>query len=308
MPSTPDISVVIPVRDEKDSVAELTRRLLENLTGTYEIIFIDDGSTDGTWEQLCQLHESGRIKLVKFRASCGKSVALSEGFARTRAPIVFTLDGDLQDDPAEFPAFLEKLESGYDLVTGWNKTRHDPFHKVVASRMFNFLLRQFTGIQLQDMNCGFKCYRGELARSLKLQGDQHRFIPVYAVHLGYRVGEIEVKHHPRLHGQSKYGFSRLIKGFFDLGTVLLQTRFKGRPAHGFGFAACASFLAAVLLLIGMVSSGPTLETAILSFWISLVLGIGAVILAAAGWIAEVQSAPGTAKDSTPFPNIEDVRD
>lgn len=303
MPICPDVSVVIPVRNEESTVAELAQRLQNTLPKAHEILFVDDGSSDCTWQRLLGIHEPGRVRLVKLRAASGKSAALMAGFSRSRGAIVFTLDGDLQDDPAEIPAFLGKLEEGYDLVTGWKKIRHDPLHKIAASRLFNFLMRHLTGIPLHDMNCGFKCFRGELARSLRLYGDLHRFIPVFAVHQGYRVSEIEVRHHPRRYGRTKYGFSRLFTGVLDLGTVLMRTRFQGRPAHAFGLAACTLVLGAAALL--MVAA-PRLQhpvPAALVTSVGIILGGGALVFLAAGWLA---STPHEA--SGLVPSIEDVRD
>jgi dolichol-phosphate mannosyltransferase len=290
MAEPPRISIVIPVHNEQDDVAELTARLKQVLEGSYEIIFVDDGSTDETWSRLVALHEPERIRLLRFRRNFGKTPALMAGFALTRGDIVFTMDGDLQDDPREIPRFLAALDQGYDLVTGWKKTRHDPGHKVVASRLFNGVVRLTTGLSLHDINCGFKAYRGELARSLDIYGEQHRFIPVLAAARGYRVGEIEVEHHARLHGRSKYGFSRLFKGFVDLATVLLITRFAERPSHAFGLAAIVCAAAAALCSVVAL---------LLPYsWLMLkagVLWVGVIVLLAAGWVAEVvlYNAPAT---------------
>jgi dolichol-phosphate mannosyltransferase len=282
MAEPPRISIVIPVHNEQDDVQELTARLQKVLDGPYEIIFVDDGSTDETWKRLLALHEPGRVRLLRFRRNFGKTSALMAGFALTRGEIVFTMDGDLQDDPSEIPRFLAALDSGYDLVTGWKKTRHDPAHKVVASRFFNAVVRVTTGLSLHDINCGFKAYRGELARALDIYGEQHRFIPVLAAALGYKVGEIEVEHHARLHGRSKYGFSRLFKGFFDLITVLLITRFAERPSHAFGFAA---------VICGGAAALCSAAALMLPFpWLMLKAGVlwaGVIVLLAAGWVAEV---------------------
>jgi dolichol-phosphate mannosyltransferase len=281
MAESPRISIVIPVHNEQDDVAELAALLKQVLGDSYEIIFVDDGSTDATWKRLVALHEPGRIRLVRFRRNFGKTPALMAGFALTRADVVFTMDGDLQDDPREIPRFLAELERGYDLVTGWKKTRHDPAHKVVASRLFNAVVRLTTGLALHDINCGFKAFRGELARSLDIYGEQHRFIPVLAAARGFRVGEIEVEHHARRHGKSKYGFSRLFKGFFDLVTILLITRFAERPSHAFGFAALACGLAAALCSVAWL--------ALPYSWLLLkaaVLWVVAIVLLAAGWVTE----------------------
>lgn len=290
MADPPRISIVIPVHNEQDDVAELTAQLKQVLTSSYEIIFVDDGSTDDTWSRLVSLHEPGIVRLVRFRRNFGKTPALMAGFAAARGEIVFTMDGDLQDDPHEIPRFLAALDQGFDLVTGWKKTRHDPAHKVVASRFFNGVVRLTTGLSLHDINCGFKAYRGELARSLDIYGEQHRFIPVLAAAQGYRVGEIEVEHHARRHGRSKYGFSRLFKGFFDLVTVLLITRFAERPSHAFGFGAIVFAVAAALCSIAAL---------LLPYsWLLLKAGVlwaGVIILLAAGWVAEIAlyNAPGT---------------
>lgn len=284
------ISIVVPVRNEQDDVAELAALLKQVLSGSCEIIFIDDGSTDDTWKRLVALHEPGRVRLVRFRRNFGKTAALTAGFALTRGEVVFTMDGDLQDDPREIPRFLAGLEQGYDLVTGWKKTRHDPAHKVVASRLFNAVVRLTTGLALHDVNCGFKAFRGELARSLDLYGEQHRFIPVLAVARGFRVGEIEVEHHPRRHGRSKYGFSRLFKGFLDLGTVLLITRFAERPSHAFGFAALAFGIGGALCSVaGLLLPYPSLMLKAAVLW------VGVIVLLAAGWVAEtvLYHAPAT---------------
>jgi len=281
MAEAPRISIVVPVHNEQDDVAELAALLKQVLGGSYEILFVDDGSTDETWQRLVALHEPGRVRLLRFRRNFGKTAALRAGLAVTRGEVVFTMDGDLQDDPREIPRFLAALDQGYDLVTGWKKTRHDPAHKIVASRLFNAVVRLTTGLSLHDVNCGFKAFRGELARSLDIYGEQHRFIPVLAAARGFRVGEIEVEHHARRHGRSKYGFSRLFKGFFDLVTVLLITRFAERPSHAFGFAALA------------FGAGATLCSAaafLLPYpWLLLkagVLWVGVIVLLAAGWVAE----------------------
>ena len=308
MPANPEISVVIPVHNEEESVEELARQLQAVLPEEHEILFIDDGSTDATWQRLLGLQAPGRIRLVKFRSHVGKSAALMAGFARCTAPIVFTLDGDLQDDPAEIPAFRAKLAEGYDLVSGWKKVRHDPLHKVVASRFFNLVMRSSTGLGLHDMNCGFKCYRAEVAKSLNIYGDQHRFIPVFAAHQGYRVTEIVVRHRARRYGRSKYGLSRLAKGFVDLGTVLLRTRFRDRPAHAFGFLALCCGLGGVALL-GLAMS-PWLHMA--GSWaalaVAVALGGGALAFLALGWTAEYMLHRSANDSAIPAATIEDTRD
>lgn len=300
----PEISVVVPVHNEQDDVAELARRLREVLGPDDEILFVDDGSTDATWEKLEQLHQPDRVRLIKFRTNFGKAAALMAGFARTRGAVVFTMDGDLQDDPSEIPRFIEKLNSGFDLVSGWKKKRRDPWRKVIASRLFNACARSWTRVHLHDMNCGFKCYRGELARRIRIYGELHRFIPALAAHEGYRIAEIEVRHHARRHGQSKYGFSRLFKGFFDLITVLLKTRFADRPAHGFGFAAMACGLAAV----GTAALRVAFPGMLLLAECVLFFALSAVILLAAGWVAEIAVANADQDRHAPRFDIEEIRE
>ena len=291
---TPRCSIVIPVRNEEQDVEELARRIAEVVGEDREIIFVDDGSTDGTWEALTRLHAQGLARAVRFRRNFGKAAALMAGFREARGKIVFTLDGDLQDDPAEIPRFIAKLEEGHDLVCGWKRRRHDPWHKVLPSRLFNFTARKATGASLHDMNCGFKLFQGDLARRIRIRGELHRYIPALAAHQGYRIGEIEVRHHPRRHGRSKYGLSRLFKGFLDLLTVLLETSYRDRPAHAFGWAALAVFTAALgaALVLAVVERPGGASVAALG-------ALMATILAAAGFVAEIvvrhrtESAPET---------------
>ena len=257
MPGVPSIeySVVIPVHNEEADVQELARRTMAEIGDSAELIFVDDGSTDNTWQRLMEIAEPDRIRLIRFRRNFGKAAALMAGFAATRGKIVFTMDGDLQDDPAEIPRFLEQMQKGFGLVTGYKKKRHDPINKVVASRIFNFVVRKLTKLNLHDMNCGFKCYRGELARGLRIRGELHRFIPAMAAAEGYSVGEIGVRHHARRHGRSKYGVSRLFKGFVDLITVMLLTEYRYRPAHGFGWAALACLALSVVTALTALGIG-----------------------------------------------------
>ena len=309
MPELPHISVVIPVRNEQGSVEELAQQLDHVLVRWYEIIFVDDGSTDDTAKKLAAMHDPGRLRVIRFRAPFGKTAALMAGFAATRGEIVLTLDGDLQDDPREIPRFQDRLAAGFDLVNGWKKTRHDPISKVLPSRIFNYFVRQTTGLKLHDINCGFKAYRGDLARSLRLYGEMHRFIPAIVASQGYRIGEIQVAHQPRRHGKSKYGFFRLFKGFFDLGTVLLLTRFEGRPAHGFGFAALGMF---VLGLVSAFLLGPAVAFDRVPFAMLAAMTcacwVGSVILLAAGWVAEIVLANGSQADNLPSYSIEEQLD
>ena len=278
MPAPPRLSIVVPVRDEQDTVQKLAARIAGVVKGDYELIFIDDGSTDDTWARLVELHRPGRVRLLRFRRNSGKTAALMAGFAVVRGETIVTLDGDLQDDPSDIPRFLAKLGEGYDLVTGWKKRRRDPVIKVISSRLFNFAVRRATGLQLHDINCGFKALRCKAARSLRIHGDMHRFIPVLVAAQGLRVTEIEVTHHPRRHGRSKYGIERMFRGFFDLVTVVLLTRFGERPLRGFRLAAlvCASSALIVAGAWTALGSGPPL----LAVAGAVVILAGGVLLAA----------------------------
>jgi glycosyltransferase involved in cell wall biosynthesis len=241
------ISIVVPVHNEELSLPTLHHELeavfADGAHGPVEFIFVDDGSDDGSWRVLTALARSDpRTSAIRFRRNFGKAAALVAAFQAARGELVFTLDGDLQDDPAEIPRFLERIDAGLDVLSGWKKTRHDPWHKVFPSRIFNWLVSRLTGCRLHDHNCGFKLYRREVLREIGIYGELHRFIPVLAHARGFRVGEIEVRHRPRRHGASKYGLSRFLKGFLDLLTVRFLTRFSQRPLHVLGGIGMALFL------------------------------------------------------------------
>lgn len=234
-----DVTVLVPVLDEVDSVAELCRRVAATLEATgrsFELLFVDDGSKDGTPDRIKAVHAAdSRVKLVRLRRNFGKAAALSAGFDHCRGHIVITMDGDLQDLPEEIPRFLAALEDGpYDLVSGWKRKRHDPIGKRWPSKLFNWVTRHVASVPLHDFNCGFKAYRREVLGEVAVYGELHRYIPVLASRRGFSVGEIEVEHSPRRHGVSKYGWDRLYKGLLDLITVLFITRYTRRPLHLFG--------------------------------------------------------------------------
>jgi len=236
-----DISVVVPLYNEDESLPELHRRLTDVLATTgksYELIFVDDGSTDGSYRVLGGLHDQdpGHVSVYSFGRNYGKSAALATGFARATGAYVVTLDADLQDDPAEIPRLIEMLESGSDLVCGWKFPRHDPFTKRVPSKVINWLTARLTGVKVHDMNCGLKAYRREVVADLPLYGEQHRFIPALAHSMGYRVDETKVRHHARKYGSTKFGARRFVEGIFDLITVLFLTRYIRKPLHFFGVA------------------------------------------------------------------------
>jgi dolichol-phosphate mannosyltransferase len=248
------LSVVLPVFNERPSL----RQLYEELSAVaqthpyeLEIIFVDDGSTDGSWEVIRELAAADpRVRGIRFRRNFGKAAALSAGFRAARYPIVMTLDADLQDDPAEIPRFLAKLEEDrLDVVSGWKRVRRDPWHKVIPSRIFNWWVSKTTGVHLHDHNCGMKCYRREVLEEIELYGELHRFVPVLAVARGFRCGEIEIHHRPRLYGRSKFGASRLVKGALDLLTVTFLTGFGQRPQHLLGTLGLLCFGIGGFLLV-----------------------------------------------------------
>ena len=243
------ISVVVPLHNEQESLAtlhaELDRVFKPGTFGPVEFLFVDDGSRDGSWSVIQELARADpKVRGIRFRRNFGKAAALTAGFEAARGAIVFTLDGDLQDDPAEIPRFLERLGQGFDVVSGWKRTRHDPWHKVYPSRVFNGMVSVLTGCRLHDHNCGFKAYRREVLREVGIYGELHRFVPVLAHAKGFRVCEIEVHHRSRRFGSSKYGVTRFVKGFLDLVTVRFLTRFSQRPLHILGT------IGVVMLMLG----------------------------------------------------------
>jgi glycosyltransferase involved in cell wall biosynthesis len=245
------LSVLIPVMNEEGNLPELHKRLTDVLNRIgleYEIIFVDDGSSDATWKIVTQLRASDpHVIGLRHRRNFGKAEALTNGFAISRGDVVVTMDGDLQDDPDELPRFLEMIDQGYDLVSGWKQRRQDPLGKTAPSKVFNWTVRRSSGVELHDFNCGFKAYRKEAAASIDLYGELHRFTPVLAHAEGFRIGELPVKHHARTWGSSKYGWSRLTKGFLDLLTVVFLTRYRQRPMHLFGLPGLLSLALGVLI-------------------------------------------------------------
>ena len=233
-----EISIVIPVFDEEGSLRELHGKLtgvLEGMKRSYELIFVDDGSRDASLDILSEIFEADpRVRVLSFRTNYGKSAALSVGFDEACGDIIVTIDADLQDDPAEIPRLVEKMEEGYDLVSGWKVNRKDPVSKTIPSKLFNAVTKWVTGLKIHDMNCGLKAYRSYVTEHLKVYGQLHRFLPVFAHKAGFRVGEVAVKHHPRVHGKTKYGAGRFLHGFLDLITVVLLTGYTTSPLHFFG--------------------------------------------------------------------------
>lgn len=297
------ISTVIPVYNEAESLAQLHSELsavaAENQL-KMEFIFVDDGSSDDSWKEICRLAEGDdRISGIRFRRNFGKAAALNAGFERAQGDIVFTLDADLQDDPAEIPNFLAKMEQDLDVVSGWKQVRHDPWHKTMPSKVFNALVSFLTGVKLNDHNCGFKCYRREIFDEVYLYGELHRFVPVLANARGWKVGELPVQHRARQHGVSKYGFRRFVKGFLDLLTVYFLTGFRNRPQHLLGtlgvLSFCAGFLGLGYLVaywcvntFGQLGWDPLHQRPALHFSI-LALLLGANFITA-GFLAELLTA------------------
>lgn len=249
------LSVVIPVYNEEESLKMLFGKIRENVPSEHEleVLFVDDGSTDKSWEAIQKLVDEypNVAKGLRQRRNFGKADALSLGFAQASGEIIFTMDADLQDDPAEIPNFLKKLDEGYDMVSGWKKQRHDPLDKTLPSKFFNGMITFFSGVKLHDFNCGFKAYRAEVVKGLALYGELHRFIPVFANAEGFKVGEMVVTHHARKFGKSKYGFERFIKGFLDLISVSVMTRFGRRPGHFFGGVGALIGVVGFLILLGL---------------------------------------------------------
>jgi glycosyltransferase involved in cell wall biosynthesis len=252
----PKLSFIIPFLNEEETLVELFERIAKasrevlSLEQSFEVLFVDDGSSDrsvAVVEKLAEEHPE--VRLLELRGNFGKSAALAAGFDHAQGEIIFTLDADLQDDPKEIPRFIEKLEEGYDVVSGYKKVRHDPWNKVIGSRVFNWLVRKLTGVQLHDVNCGFKAYRAEVFKHVRLYGELHRFVPILAWSSRFKVTELVVEHHARKHGKSKFGPGRTVKGLTDLLTVVFLLKFDRKPSHF--FAAVGGVMAAAGVLVSL---------------------------------------------------------
>jgi glycosyltransferase involved in cell wall biosynthesis len=255
------LSIIIPVFNEAGSLRELhaeIQSVCARLPTETELIFVDDGSTDGSWQIVCELSGTDPcVRGIRFRRNFGKSAALAAGIQAACGQLLCMMDADLQDDPSELPAFLNKIAGGFDVVNGWKRERHDPWHKVFPSRIFNLLVSWLTGLELHDHNCGLKCFRREVTNEIRLYGELHRFIPVLAHARGFKVAELEVHHRSRRFGHSKYGLRRFLRGFLDLLTVKFLTGFRQRPQHMlgavglvlFGLGACGLASLAIIWLM-----------------------------------------------------------
>lgn len=232
------LSVIIPLLDEEESIPILYTKLkqaLKKIELPHEIIFVDDGSIDNSFQYISNIiKEDSGVKAIKFRTNFGKAAALSAGFKSATGNIIITMDADIQDEPEEIPAFLKKINEGYDLVSGWKFNRQDPFSKRFPSKVFNKVISIVSGVNIHDFNCGFKIYRREVIEDIPLYGELHRYIPILAYRRGFRITEIPVKHNPRLYGRSKYGIERFTRAFLDFLTVILLTRYTRKPLHLFG--------------------------------------------------------------------------
>jgi len=286
MPPVPreavEITALIPVYNEAENLAPLLEKLTADLRAlgkTYEILVVDDGSTDATLPTLRELHRRlPHLRAIVFRRNYGKSAALSMGFGAARGRYVVTLDGDLQDDSAEIGGLIAKLEEGYDLVSGWKQKRKDPVSKTVPSKLFNAVTSSMTGVKLHDMNCGLKAYRSEVVKTIRLRGELHRFIPVLAHWNGFRVGEMRTVHHPRLHGKTKFGPARFLNGFLDLLAVMFLNTSSRRPLHLFGRIGVFFALVGAAIMIGfswrwVLGEGLRLRPALLFGAVLIILGI-----------------------------------
>lgn len=255
------ISVVVPLFNEERSLEPLYREISDVLEAhgeQFEVIFVDDGSSDGSLTVLERLHEeTTNVVVVHFRRNFGKSAALQAGFLEARGDTIVTMDADLQDDPAEIPRLLAKLDEGFDLVSGWKVRRNDPWTRRIFSRLFNWATAVVSGVRLHDVNCGLKAYRAEVVRGMRIYGELHRFIPILASYRGFRVAELPVNHRARQHGRSRYGPERYLRGFFDLLSVTFMGRYRYRPLHLFG---------GIGLLLGAAGFVALLYLSVLKLW------------------------------------------
>jgi glycosyltransferase involved in cell wall biosynthesis len=252
-----NVSIIIPVYNEADNIMPLyhaLRSALQELTHTWEVIFVDDGSTDTSYGTLEQLHlQDESVQVIRLRRNFGQTAALAAGLDHARGDIIVTMDGDLQNDPADIPLLISKIEKGYDLATGWRVNRQDPFSRRLSSKVANWLISLTTGLYLHDYGCTLKALRREIAQDLRLYGEMHRFIPALAASLGATIIEVPVRHHPRQHGTSKYGIARTVRVLLDLMTVKFLSRYLTRPSHLFGLCGIVAMLigSGITIILGV---------------------------------------------------------
>jgi glycosyltransferase involved in cell wall biosynthesis len=307
-----DLSIVVPLVNERESLPHLVAWLHRVITGmgkAYEIILVDDGSTDGSWGEIERLSgENDRVKGIRFGRNYGKSPALNEGFRAAKGDVVITMDADLQDDPDEVPELYRMIkEDGFDLVSGWKQKRYDPLTKTIPTKLFNWTTRRVSGVHLHDFNCGLKAYRKEVVKNIEVFGEMHRYIPFIAKKEGFRkIGEKVVKHHPRKYGHTKFGFSRFINGFLDLLTITFIFRFGKKPMHFFGglgtFMIVVGFLATSWIVgeklwhsFVLHEPAPRVAESGL-FFVALTAMIIGVQLFTAGFVADLVSRNGTERN------------
>ncbi|HUM47094.1 MAG TPA: glycosyltransferase family 2 protein [Chitinophagales bacterium] len=293
------ISVVVPLLNEQESLPELAswiERVMNDHRFSYEIIFVDDGSRDGSWKMIRDLAaKNPSIKGIKFRRNYGKSAALSEGFNAAAGEVVITMDADLQDSPDEIPGLYQMIHAeGFDLVSGWKRKRHDPVSKRWPSKLFNGVTRSMSGISIHDFNCGLKSYKKEVVKNVEVYGEMHRYIPLLAKWAGFtRITEKEVVHYPRKYGVTKFGWERFINGFLDLLSIIFVSRFGKRPMHLFGTLGLLSFFAGFVILmylsIGKIFYDITKMTERPIFYLGLVTMVIGVQLFLSGFLAELIS-------------------
>lgn len=302
--SNKSVTVVVPLYNEEDSLVELSvalKKVLDGLRCTWEVIFVDDGSTDDSYQKLQEIHRvNTRFKCLKFKRNYGKSAALQEGFKAAKGDYVITMDADLQDDPDEIPALLSKLNEGYDLVSGWKKVRHDPFIKKHTSKIFNGVTSRMVGLKLHDYNCGLKAYVKDVVKNVKVYGEMHRYIPALAHLSGYKVTEMAVTHHERKYGHTKYGLSRFFNGLFDLITVLFTTKYIKRPLHLFGFFGVLSCIAGFGILVYLTILKFAESTPISGrplFFVGILMAIVGVQFFSIGLIGEMITKNSAADDN-----------
>ena len=291
-----DISIVIPLLNESESLGELyawIERVMTSEGLSWEAIFIDDGSKDDSWKIIEGLSaKDSRVKGVRFRRNYGKSAALYCGFERAEGDVVITMDADLQDSPDEIPTLYRMItEEGYDMVSGWKRTRHDPVAKTLPSKFFNATCRAVSGIRLHDFNCGLKAYRNKVVKSIEVYGEMHRYIPILAKKAGFgKIGEKEVTHYARKFGHSKYGWERMLKGYLDLITVMFVSRYGRSPMYFFGGAGTLMFLLGFVAIVWIVVEKFALGLPLTNqplFYMSLVAIVLGVILFLAGFLGEL---------------------
>jgi len=247
------LSIVVPLYNEKENLkylSEKIKRTVEAMGRTYEVLFVDDGSSDGSNTELEEIIKNEKnVKMITLRRNFGKSIALATGFRHASGDVVITMDADLQDDADEIPRFVNKIEEGWDIVSGWKRVRRDNLEKKLASKIFNMVVSRISGLRLHDFNCGYKAYRKDVLTQVRLYGELHRFIPMIAFSYGYRICEIEVKHHKRRYGRSKYGRGRYISGVLDLMTAVFISQYLRRPLHLLGKISMMSFMMGFLLML-----------------------------------------------------------